>query len=58
MGRFDLLFGAAKLGNTIAEVPVHYMSRKTGELKMQPLKHGLHILSAYIAGFNELILKR
>lgn len=55
-GDFDLLFGTAKLGNKIVEIPVHYMSRKAGESKMKPLKHGLHVLKAYGVGFKKLIL--
>jgi ubiquinone/menaquinone biosynthesis C-methylase UbiE len=57
-GDFDLLFGAAKSGNRIAEVPIHYMSRKTGESKMKTLKHGLHLAGACFRGFKELVLIR
>ncbi|MGE0269145.1 MAG: glycosyltransferase [Candidatus Omnitrophota bacterium] len=55
-GDFDLLFGAAKLGSKIMEVPVHYKSRVSGESKMRSFKHGMHLLAACIRGFRELIL--
>lgn len=54
-GDFDLLFGAAKIGSKIAEVPVHYLSRKSGESKMKAFRHGLHLLSACLRGFRELV---
>ncbi len=54
-GDFDLLFGAAKMGNRILEVPVHYKSRKAGVSKMKSLEHGLHLLRACFLGFRELI---
>ncbi len=39
-GDFDLLFGAAKLGHKIMEIPVHYMARRSGESKMKVFSHG------------------
>ena len=54
-GDFDLLFGAAKLGNTILEVPVHYKSRKTGEPRMKLFRHGFYILKACFRGIRELM---
>lgn len=54
-GDFDLLFGAAQIGSKIMEVPVHYMSRKSGESKMKALRHGLHLLWACFRGFKELV---
>ena len=56
-GDFDLLFGAARLGNKILEVPVHYMSRKSGESKMKTFRHGIHLLLACIRGFRELVME-
>ena len=56
-GDFDLLFGAAKLGNRIMEMPVHYMARTAGVSKMKTFQHGVHLLKACVRGFNELILK-
>ena len=54
-GDFDLLFGAARTGKKIMEVPVHYMSRKSGESKMKAFRHGLHLLRACYLGFKELV---
>ncbi len=54
-GDFDLLFGAAKNGNKIMEVPVHYLSRKAGDSKMKAFKHGTHLLHACWLGFKELV---
>jgi len=54
-GDFDLLFGSAKLGNKILEVPVHYQTRKSGESKMKALKHGFHLLKACLRGFKDLV---
>lgn len=55
-GDFDLLFGAAKMGSKIMEVPVHYLTRKSGESKMKSFRHGIHLLVACFKGFRELIL--
>ena len=57
-GDFDLLFGAAKLGLKILEVPIHYMSRKSGESKMKTFRHGMHLLKACARGFKELVFFR
>jgi len=54
-GDFDLLFGAARMGSKIMEVPVHYMMRKSGESKMKSFRHGVHLLCACCRGFRELI---
>ncbi|MDB4349597.1 bifunctional class I SAM-dependent methyltransferase/glycosyltransferase family 2 protein [Omnitrophica bacterium] len=57
-GDFDLLFGAAKLGSRLVEVPVHYMARKAGQSKMKTLRHGLHLLRVCFWGFKELVFRR
>lgn len=54
-GDFDLLFAAAKAGNKILEVPVHYKSRKAGISKMRAFRHGVHLLQACVRGFKELV---
>lgn len=54
-GDFDLLFGAARTGKKIMEVPVHYMTRKSGESKMRSFRHGVHLLRACYLGFKELV---
>jgi hypothetical protein len=40
-GDFDLLFGAARLGLKIVEVPVHYRERTYGTTNIQRWRHGL-----------------
>ncbi len=55
-GDFDFLFGAAKLGSRILEIPVHYKSRRSGESKMKTFRHGIHLLCACVRGFRELVV--
>ncbi len=43
-GDFDLLFGAARLGLKIVEIPVHYQERKYGTTNIQRWRHGLILL--------------
>lgn len=43
-GDFDLLFGAAKLGLQIQDIPVRYMPRTYGESNIQHIKEGLVLL--------------
>jgi len=43
-GDFDLLFGAARLGLRIVEIPVHYRERRYGETNIQRWRHGLILL--------------
>ncbi len=43
-GDFDLLFGAARMGLKIVEVPVHYRERKYGTTNIQRWRHGLILL--------------
>lgn len=43
-GDFDLIFGAARMGLRIVEVPVHYRERKYGETNIQRWRHGLILL--------------
>jgi SAM-dependent methyltransferase len=43
-GDFDLIFGAARLGLKIAEIPVRYRDRTYGETNIQRWKHGLLLL--------------
>ena len=57
-GDFDLLFGAAKLGNKITEMPVHYRERKAGESKMKTIRHGFQLFRACFRGFKEFLLTR
>jgi SAM-dependent methyltransferase len=43
-GDFDLLFGSAKLGLKINDIPVRYMSRTYGSSNIQHFKEGLVLL--------------
>jgi len=43
-GDFDLLFGAARQGLRIAEVPIRYRERTYGEVKIERFRHGLLLL--------------
>jgi hypothetical protein len=57
-GDFDLLFGAARLGLRIVEVPVRYRRRVAGLSKVQVFKHGLLLLRMSVIGFRRLKLAR
>ncbi|MFC1709267.1 glycosyltransferase [Candidatus Omnitrophota bacterium] len=57
-GDFDLLFGAVKIKSKIMEMPVHYMSRKSGESKMKTFRHGLHLLRACLRGFKDIVFRQ
>jgi hypothetical protein len=50
-GDFDLLFGSAKLGLKISDIPVRYMPRTYGTSNIQHFKEGLVLLEmcAYAA---------
>lgn len=54
-GDFDLLFGAAKLGCKMMEIPVHYKARVAGKSKMKTFQHGMHLLGASLRGLRELV---
>jgi len=43
-GDFDLIFGAAKLGLKIVEIPVRYANRTYGETQISRFRHGLLLL--------------
>jgi SAM-dependent methyltransferase len=43
-GDFDLIFGAAKLGLRIVDMPVRYQARRYGETNIQRWRHGLLLL--------------
>ncbi len=57
-GDFDLLFGAARLGLRIVEVPVRYRRRTAGYSKVQVYKHGLLLLRMSLIAFRRLKLAR
>lgn len=52
-GDYDLILGSAKMGNRILEVPVHYMSRKAGQSKMQSFRHTVHLLKVCLFWFHD-----
>jgi hypothetical protein len=43
-GDFDLIFGAARMGLHIVEVPIHYRERTYGQTNIQRWKHGVILL--------------
>lgn len=49
-GDWDLFFMAARFRTEMVEVPVHYKTRKAGEAKMRPFKHGVKLLKAATKG--------
>jgi glycosyltransferase involved in cell wall biosynthesis len=55
-GDFDLLFGAARLGLRIAEVPVRYRARTFGYSKVKVLEHSPLLLRMMLIGFRRLKL--
>jgi SAM-dependent methyltransferase/glycosyltransferase involved in cell wall biosynthesis len=56
-GDFDLLFGAARLGLPLIEVPVRYRRRVFGDSKVRLIKHGILLLRMSWIGFLRLRLK-
>jgi glycosyltransferase involved in cell wall biosynthesis len=54
-GDFDLLFGAAKLGLKITDLPIRYRDRVYGETQISRFKHGWMLLK--MCGFALLRLK-
>jgi SAM-dependent methyltransferase len=50
-GDFDLIFGAAKLGLKVAEVPVRYAGRTYGETQISRFRDGMMLLRMVVFGF-------
>lgn len=50
-GDFELLFGAARMGLKIGEIPMRYYPREFGKSKTQVFKHGLYLLSMALRGY-------
>ncbi|CAN5342801.1 hypothetical protein BH18ACI2_BH18ACI2_16050 [soil metagenome] len=50
-GDFDLLFGAARLGLKIVEMPVRYQRRTAGESKVRVVSHGILLARMCAIGF-------
>ena len=57
-GDFDLLFGAARLGLRIIEVPVRYRRRLAGVSKVRVAQHGWLLIGMSIIGFHKLKLSK
>lgn len=53
-GDWDLFFAAARYRMKMVELPVHYKTRKHGETKMRPLKHGTILLFKSIDGLKTI----
>lgn len=52
-GDFDLLFGAARLGIPITELPIRYRSRIYGDSKVRVFKHGILLLKMSFIAFQK-----
>ncbi len=50
-GDFELLYGAARQGLRIGEVPMRYYPRIYGQSKSSVLKHGLYLLRMAVRGY-------
>src|SRR5436190_268355 len=55
-GDFDLLFGAAKLGLQIVEIPVRYRERVYGETNISRFRHGWLLLRMCFRALRKLVL--
>ena len=55
-GDFDLLFGAARAGLQIVEVPVRYRARTYGDTKIDRFKHGFLLLRMTALAFRKFKL--
>jgi glycosyltransferase involved in cell wall biosynthesis/SAM-dependent methyltransferase len=53
-GDFDLLFGAARLGLPIVEVPVRYRRRSAGVSKVRVSQHGWLLVAMSLVAFRRL----
>lgn len=51
-GDWDLFFTAARYRMKMLELPVHYKTRKQGETKMRPIKHGSVLLLKSVEGLK------
>jgi glycosyltransferase involved in cell wall biosynthesis len=57
-GDFDLLFGAARLGLKIVDMPIRYRRRVAGVSKVRVVGHGLLLVRMTLIGFQKLKVKR
>jgi hypothetical protein len=56
-GDFDLLFGAARLGLRIREIPIRYQARTYGETSISRWRNGVHLFRMALIGARKLRLK-
>jgi hypothetical protein len=57
-GDFDLLFGAARLGLKIVEMPVRYYARTYGTTQIQRFRHGVMLAGMLAKGVRHFKLAR
>jgi glycosyltransferase involved in cell wall biosynthesis len=57
-GDFDLLFGAARLGLRIVDVPVRYRRRRAGVTKVRVVRHGLLLTAMSLVAFRKFKLNK
>jgi SAM-dependent methyltransferase len=57
-GDFDLLFGAARIGLRIVDVPVRYRRRRAGVTKVRVLRHGMLLIAMSAIAFRHFKLSR
>ena len=50
-GDFELLFGSARYGLKIGEIPIRYKPRVFGKSKTSVFKHGWYLLKMSFAGY-------
>jgi glycosyltransferase involved in cell wall biosynthesis len=55
-GDFDLLFGAARQGLRISDIPIRYRRRVAGLSKVSVLRHGILLIRMTLIGFYRLKL--
>lgn len=53
-GDFDLIFGSAKLGLKVVEIPIRYASRSYGETQISRFSHGWLLLKMVLFAFRKL----
>lgn len=53
-GDVDLLFGAAKLGLKIQDIPVHYYARLHGQSNMRPYQYAFFLCKMFYYGMKKL----
>lgn len=53
-GDFDLLFGAARLGMKIGDLPVRYRARRYGSTNISRIYHGLMLMRMTLQGLQSL----